>query len=182
MTRLFIALDLPDPVKDALGTLSSGIPGAKWVKRDQMHLTLRFIGEADEARFAAIKAALASVQAEPFQIRLKGVGQFPAKGKPRVVWAGVQAPPILTQLQRQIETTLLRQGLAPEEKPFSAHITLARFKLPPPAEPTRAFFARHANFQTDTIPVEAFILYSSILAPQGATYRREGMYRLVANE
>jgi 2'-5' RNA ligase len=178
MIRLFVAVDLPDEVKDGLGALCSGVSGAKWVRREQMHLTLRFIGDADDNQFEAIKAALGSISALTFAMRLEGVGQFPPKGKPRVLWVGVKAPPALAALQQTVNTSLDKLGLPPEDHPFSPHITLARLKTPPPPESTRQFFDRHAAFKTDAFPVESWILFSSQLMPQGSIYRQEAVYRL----
>jgi len=125
MHRLFVAIDLPDEVKNALGTLCSGLAGAKWVKREQMHLTLRFIGDVDDERFEAIKSELGSVKSAPFEMHLEGVGQFPVKGKPRVLWVGVKAHPALAELYGKVNNTLNGLDLPPEDYPFSPHITLA---------------------------------------------------------
>jgi len=176
--RLFTAIDLPEPVKNALTILCSGVPGAKWVKRDQMHLTLRFIGDVDEKQFTSIRDVLGGIQIAPFQIRLESVGQFPPKGAPRVLWVGVQAPDILGMLYQQIESALTSLGLEPENRPYSPHITLARLKTAPPPDAMRTFFSRHAQFQTGSIPVDSFILYSSTLTPNGSIYRKEAIYPL----
>jgi 2'-5' RNA ligase len=183
MHRLFIAIDLPDDVKTALGkiTSASGIDGAKWVKPPQMHLTLRFNGDVDDVQRTAIQSALAQIQAPAFETRLEGIGQFPPKGKPRVLWVGMNAPPALTNLHRQISAAITALGLPPEDHPFSPHITLARFKTPPHAESVRQFFAKHAAFKTEPFPVQFFILFSSILAPQGPTYHKEGVYPLAGD-
>jgi RNA 2',3'-cyclic 3'-phosphodiesterase len=178
MPRLFAAVDLPDDVKDKLTLLCSGMSGAKWVGRDQMHLTLHFIGEVDDTDFSAIKNALAEVRAASFEMRLTGAGQFPPKGQVRVLWVGVEAPPTLTDLQRKIEGALTAVGLPREDRPFSPHITLARLKTPPAPETIRQYLAQHATFSTEAIPVESFVLYSSRLAPSGATYHREGIFKL----
>ncbi|MEO8606856.1 MAG: RNA 2',3'-cyclic phosphodiesterase [Chloroflexota bacterium] len=178
MHRLFIAIDLPDDLKNDLGNLCSGIDGAKWVKREQMHLTLRFIGDVDDPGLESIKSALQKIQAASFDMHLEGIGQFPPKGNPRVLWVGLKSPPALNNLQRQINTSITSLGLPPEDHPFSPHITLARFKTPPHAESVRQFFAQHATFKSEPFPVQSFILFSSILAPQGPTYRKEGIYLL----
>ncbi len=178
MIRLFVAVDLPDAVKDQLGELCSGISGAKWVKREQMHLTLRFIGEVERAQAEAIRTSLSTIHSAPFTMTLEGVGQFPPKGKPRVLWVGLKAPAVLPQLQRQVEETLVALNLPPEDHPFSPHITLARFKMPPTPDSMRQFMTRHTDFHTDLIPVASFVLYSSVLAPQGPTYRHEAVYPL----
>lgn len=178
MRRLFIAIDLPPAVKDRLGVLCSGLPGAKWVRREQMHLTLRFIGDVDESGFGAIKSTLAQVQSPPLEMHLESVGQFPPKGKPRVLWVGVNATPILADLHQHITVTLDTLSLPPPDHPFSPHITLARFKTPPAPESIRPFFAQHAAFKTEPFAVTSFILFSSILTPQGSIYRHEAVYPL----
>lgn len=178
MIRLFVAVDLPDDIKDRLTTLCGGISGAKWVTRDQMHLTLRFIGEVDEKRFQAIRTLLNDIRGEPFDVTLKGVGQFPPRGPARVLWVGLDAPPALNTLQRKIEIALVGLGLEPEDRPFAAHITLARMKAPPLPEAMRQFMSKNASFETAPIRVNEFVLYSSFLKSEGPFYRREGVYPL----
>jgi 2'-5' RNA ligase len=178
MIRLFVAIDLPPSVKEQLVKICTGVTGAKWVKPTQMHLTLRFIGEVDEMAFDSIKQALAAVTASPFSMSLNGVGQFPPKGAARVLWVGLDAPATLFELQRRIETTLNQLGYPPEERPFAAHITLARLKSPPPPESIRQFLSQNANIHSEPIPVTQFILYSSVLAPGGPTYTAEAIYPL----
>lgn len=179
MPRLFVAIDLPDDVKSRLAELCKGVAGAKWVTTDQMHLTLRFIGETDEKQFQAIRTLMNSIRGEPFEIALKGVGQFPPKGAARVLWAGLDAPPALVMLHRKIELALTGLGLPPEEKPFSAHVTLGRLKTPPNPESIRQFMNKNAALQSPPIPVREFVLYSSFLRPEGPFYRHEGVYPLL---
>jgi 2'-5' RNA ligase len=176
--RLFIAIDLPLEVKAELGKLCSGISGAKWVKDDQMHLTLRFIGETGEQQFKQVRDALAGIEGASFEMSLESVGQFPERGSPRVLWVGLKAPNDLRQLQQTIETTLLNLDLDPQDKPFSPHITLARFKTPPAPESMRQYLRQHMEFRSTAIPVKSFILYSSLLQPHGPVYRCEGVYDL----
>lgn len=177
--RLFTAIELPDDVKDELAALR--VDGRR-TKRDQLHLTLRFIGDGLEAaQFAAIKRALAEVKAAPFTMQFRGVGQFPPPGKgqrpkpARVLWAGIDDNPALAALYQQVEAALGKAGLPPEDRPFSAHITLAR--LDPPKD-AATFLDAHRAFETRVIPVERFVLFSSVLAPQGATHRQEAVYAL----
>ncbi len=176
--RLFVAIDLPERVKDQLDDLCTGVSGARWVNREQMHLTLRFIGEVDTRQFEAIQTVLAGIRCPSFEMVLKGVGQFPPKGKPRVLWVGIAAPRPLHQLAGNVETVLRQAGIPPEERPFSPHITLARLKAPPPPEAVSQYFRRYGAFQTASITVERFRLMSSVLARTGATYKVEGEYQL----
>ena len=177
MLRLFIAIDLPASIKARLADLCSGLPDAKWVRHEQMHLTLHFIGDLDEDGFAAVKSALTDVITPPFEMHLEGMGQFPVKGKPRVLWVGLKAPSALFTLHQSIMTSLNLLGLPPDH-PFSPHITLARFKNPPPPETVCPYFDQHAAFKTEAFPVTDFILFSSTLTPHGSIYRREAVYPL----
>jgi len=174
--RLFTALALPDAVTDSLLALQGGVPGARWQTREQLHLTLRFIGEADGREAAAIDDALATVAAPAFTLELKGVGSFGGR-IPRDLWAGVRASEPLEHLQRKIESALQRLGLEPDGRKFTPHVTLARLKG------TRRgavvdFITDHALYSSTPFPVGAFILYSSKLTSDGAIYRAEKAYRL----
>src|SRR4051794_19826404 len=91
MQRLFVAVDLPEAIKTQLKALCVDLVGAKWVSHAQMHLTLRFIGDANDTQQAAIQTGLATIHATPFKLALQGIGQFPPKGKPRIVWVGLES-------------------------------------------------------------------------------------------
>jgi 2'-5' RNA ligase len=178
MVRLFVALDVPDSVKDALVALCADLPAARWSSRDQMHLTLRFIGEVEDSRLAVLDAALTALAHAPFLMQVAAVGCFPPRGAARVLWAGIQAGRALMLLQQAIETALQHTGLPPEPKPFSPHITLARFKTPPPPAALHTYLERHAAFSVPEWTVSAFHLYSSQLSAGGARYTRERSYPL----
>jgi len=130
MIRLFVALALPDAVADPIKLLQGGVPGARWMERDQLHLTLRFIGEVDGRDAAAIDDALSQVRAPRFTLELKGVGEFGGK-TPRALWAGVRVESEIVHLQRKVESALQRLGLEAEERKFKPHVTLARLRAAP---------------------------------------------------
>lgn len=174
--RLFVAIDLPETIKAQVETLHGGVQGVRWSPREQMHLTLRFIGEVEASRLEAIKDALHSVRFEPFSMALKGVGQFPAQGFPRVLWAGVEAGGALKRLARDVERAVQGIGIAPDRKPFSPHLTLTRFKYPPAAGELKRFYERNKRFATPEFTVDAFKLFSSVLSSQGAKYSIEAVF------
>ena len=178
MMRLFVAIDLPDTVKDRLTALQTDIPTARWVNRNQMHLTLFFIGDTDQ--IGTIKTALADVQTKAFPLTLAGVGRFPKRRRepPRVLWVGVNAEPALQDLHRQVTAALVSVGFKPEARPFSAHITLARLKTRDPLDQVDQFLDDHRALQIPPFSVSEFVLFSSILSPQGARYRREAVFSL----
>jgi 2'-5' RNA ligase len=177
MYRLFVAVDLPREAKEALLDICQGLPEARWVPPEQLHLTLRFIGDADDETFAAVKAALGGVKGTTFDLALEGVGHFPPGKRPRVLWVGMERNEPLMQLAQDVELALGTAGVPPDERPFSPHITLARFREPPAGGVAR-FEERHREFALPPFTVAAFYLYSSILGPKGATHTREATYPL----
>lgn len=176
MMRLFVALALPDAVQEGLVLLQGGVPGARWSTREQLHLTLRFIGEVDGRDAQAIDDALASIRNPRFTLELKGVGEFGGRN-PRALWAGVRDGTPVEHLQRKIESAVQRVGIPPEERRFSPHITLARLKGAP-RDRIITFLSTHALYASGPFEVNAFILYSSTLTPNGSLYRAERSYML----
>ncbi len=177
MPRLFIAVDIPESIKANLGTMAFGIPGAKWVAPEQLHLTVRFIGEVDGAIFRDIKNILDEVSMASFNLQLKGVGFFPPRGAPRVLWVGLEKNEPLLQLRKKIDTALMRLRIEPEGRKFSPHITLARLKKSP-VQKIANFLSGNGLFSQEPFLVEDFKLYSSILSPKGAYHKVERIYPL----
>ena len=177
MPRLFIAVDLPTDIQKNLESMSFGIPGAKWIDQQQIHLTVRFVGEVDGTTFLDIKAALEQVRLAPFSLALKGVGHFPPRGKPRVLWVGIEQSQPLQSLKKRIDITLAGVGLEPEGRKFSPHITLARLKNSP-IHKVANFLAGNGLFSQEPFEVKDFKLYSSTLTPKGAIHKVEKIYSL----
>src|SRR3569833_539857 len=111
--RLFTALSIPDRVAQSLMLVQGGVPGARWQVREQLHLTLSFIGEVDGRDAAAIDDALAGIRAPGFSLQLHGVGQFGEgrKSRAHALWAGCRANPALDHLQRKVDTAIRRVGV-----------------------------------------------------------------------
>ncbi|MFC1837673.1 RNA 2',3'-cyclic phosphodiesterase [Thermodesulfobacteriota bacterium] len=177
MYRLFIAIDLPETIKKNLEAMFFGIPGARWAALDQLHLTVRFIGEVDGALYHDIKKGLEPVSIAPFDLQLKGVGHFPPRGAPRVIWVGLEKSEPLQLLRNKIDTALVKVGVEPEGRKFSPHITLARLKNTPLNKVTN-FLAGNGLFRQDPFKVEDFMLYSSTLTRKGAIHSVERIYSL----
>lgn len=176
--RLFVAVDLPDPVKEQLAGLQRPIPTARWSSRQQMHLTLFFIGETE--RLADIRDALAQVRTAPFEMALSAVGRFPPQDRqpPRVLWAGVESSDGLRALHAQVTAALTGLGFQADDRPFNPHITLARLKTDRRLPELNAFLEDHRGLRTAAFPVTEFTLFSSQLLPKGALYRQEAVYPL----
>jgi 2'-5' RNA ligase len=174
--RLFVALAIPDAVAQGLMLIQTGVPGAHWSERAQLHLTLRFIGEVDGREAAEIDDALSTISAPRFALALKGTGEFGGK-RPRALWAGVSDPQPVIHLARKIETALQRIGQPAEERKFSPHVTLTRLRAAPLGKVIE-WLADHALYASAPFAVDEFILYSSTLTPNGSLYVPERTYPL----
>lgn len=178
MYRLFVAIDLPEQVKEAVaGIAGRELTGVRRVSRDQLHLTLRFIGDADELLFQATKRAMSEVRGVCFNLILKEVGHFPPGRHPRVLWVGMEDSGPLHELQREVELALNNVGIPREERGFSPHITIARLRETPLTE-VAALEEREHLFRAGPFPVAEFYLYSSTLTRDGATHKRLATYQL----
>jgi 2'-5' RNA ligase len=176
MNRLFVALSLPDQVATSLVWMQSGVPGARWQTREQLHLTLRFIGEVDGPDANAIDDALSGISAPAFEMQLKGVGEFGGNHS-HSLWVGVEPNDALLHVQKKVDTALQRVGQAGDRRKFTPHITLARLKGGQKGR-VMDWLTDHALFASVQFPVNAFILYSSLLTSDGSIYRAEKAYRL----
>lgn len=175
--RLFVAIDPPDGIRDQLSALCCGLPDARWTPPEQFHLTLCFIGEVDGSSFLDIREALAKIAFPAFSLRLHGVGFFPPRGQPRVVWAGVEKSEPLMALQRKIATRLFNLGYEPENRKFSPHITLARLQQTSAAKVGK-YLELHGLLGSPPFGVHQLLLYSSILGRKGASHVVERVYPL----
>ena len=147
------------------------------MQAEQMHLTLRFIGEVDGGVFRDIKEGLAGIKAPGFSLQVKGLGFFPPRKTPRVLWAGIAPVEEVSGLRNRIENVLVGMGLEPEGRKYSPHITLARLHDTPLARLGR-FLAGNSLFATQAFPVSEFHLYSSELTSKGAFHTIEASYPL----
>jgi 2'-5' RNA ligase len=176
MQRLFVALSLPDDVALSIAPLQTGVPGARWQSREQLHLSLRFIGEVDGRDAIAIHDALSTIDASGFSLALHGVGEFGGK-RPSALWAGVRPSEALMHLQRKIETALQRVGRPVDRQRYMPHVTLARLRGTQPGH-VMDYLTDHALYSSRPFTAGAFILYTSLLASAGSIYRAERAYRL----
>lgn len=177
MIRLFVAIDLPPSVRDRLAGMGGGVPNARWVPPEKMHLTLRFIGEVENGLAQDIDTALTKLHAPGFDIELDGVGFFGKASAARVLWAGVRRSEPLLRLQTKVEAALWDAGVPAEGRKFSPHVTLARMRRAPAAR-LQHFVADHAAFLSGPIPVDHITLYSSFRAASGPVYQAEAEYPL----
>ena len=181
--RLFVGLTLPGHIRDRLVSLKGGLPDARWVADENLHLSLRFIGEVTGGDGRDIDLALQSVTGARFDLTLAGLGTFERRRRVHSVWAKVQKnvekPRSLTTLRDRIESALVRTGLEPEHRKFTPHVTLARMKNGD-ARMAGLYMEIHAGFRAPTFTVERFTLFESHLSHGGAKYTVLADYPLQA--
>lgn len=180
MLRLFVAIAPPDPVRDRLAGLQGGVPGARWVDRENLHLTLRFVGEVDDHRARDLDAELSRIRTPAFDMALAGVDFFGTERKPVSLWAGVDAPPALTRLRDKVDRAAVAAGFQPDGRKFKPHVTLARLKQAP-RERLGRWLGDHGLFRTEPFRVDGFSLYRSDLTDNGPIYDELASYGLAAS-
>ena len=168
MHRLFVAIRPPAPIRRLLIAGMGGVSGARWQSEEQLHLTVRFIGEVDRHQASDVHAALGAVHLEPFEIALSGLGTFERRGRPEVIWAGAAPREPLAALHNKVDQALARAGIAPDGRAFHPHITLARLNRS--AGPVAGLIEDRGGLASPPFEVDAFALYESRLTPQGATH------------
>jgi 2'-5' RNA ligase len=173
--RLFIAVTPPEEIRDLVVKTYSEIDRARWVRKEQLHITLRFLGELEEERAAVVREALRTIAAPKLTLALERAGTFghPAK----VLWLGLAPEKEISALASEIERAVVQAGLTEADKPFAPHLTVARFKNSPPVK-VRAWLERHRAFETPPFSIEEFTLYHSKLSSSGAEHSPLETYRL----
>jgi 2'-5' RNA ligase len=176
MPRLFTGIELPASLADRLADLAVPLAGARWIEPQDMHITLRFAGDIDNATADDFHAALSGIDEPAFQISLAGFGAFGGQ-QPRSLWAGVAQNPWLDALSRANERAARSAGLAPEKHSFKPHVTLARLKGTRPEAVARVL-ERLGALATEPFPVERFVLFSSRPKVGGGPYVVEDAFEL----
>ena len=171
--RLFIAIDMPDSVTGLLAGMNPHLPGVRWLPADQIHLTVSFLGNVTAAAEETLREKLAAIRFTAFFTPVVGLGTFPTKGKPNVIWAGLgNGHPQLFHIYKKVQEAALGAGIEPDLRTWHPHITFARCRDVAPHE-IRPFLKEHAEFDAGMIRIDSFVLYSSIPGPLGSAYTRE---------
>ena len=175
--RLFTAIEIPTDVGLVLEWLRGGVPSARWIDRENYHLTLCFIGDVDTRHAADIDAALADIVRPGFSLQLEGVGVF-GGNRPRALWAGAGREPALFDLQGEVAWALTRVGARPEVRKFTPHVTLARLKG---GETSGAadWLSRQGDYRSARFGVSRFVLMSARPSRGGGPYVTERTYPLL---
>jgi RNA 2',3'-cyclic 3'-phosphodiesterase len=187
--RAFIAIDLPESIRASLGREQAAFRTAcspprpsgnshrdgeiRWTRPEAIHLTLKFLGPISGKQVGQITEALAELKSfERFPVEVKGFGFFPDARRPHVFWAGVEGPRALNLLVQQVEAAMETLGFTKDQRSFSPHLTLARFRTPRPHTSLQACIDERREFTLGRFEVSEFFLFESKLSPQGAEYRK----------
>ncbi|MDG6901891.1 MAG: RNA 2',3'-cyclic phosphodiesterase [Nitrososphaerota archaeon] len=181
--RAFVAIDLPDEVLGSLEAFQADLSATgadlKAVERQNLHFTVKFLGEISEAQAAEARSRLSLLEMKSADVDVKGVGAFPSVGRPRVVWAGV-APEhegLIGPIARNVVDALGDIGES-EERPFQAHITLGRVRSLRNVKELGELLRRNSGRPFGSVTLSEVKLKSSVLTPQGPIYRDVGVFRL----
>jgi 2'-5' RNA ligase len=180
MPRYFVAVPLPDEAKDRLVAVQPpAMAGMRLIDRDEMHLTLHFLGEVAAHDVESGCKALANIEKNAFAISFKGLGQFPPDGLATVLWAGVEANADLVELHKMVGTALAEAvGFRPEARAYTPHITLARINQPAPPGFVTDYLTENQGVTVSVVRIDRFSLYSSSFVDDVPRYQEEAMFWL----
>ena len=178
MHRLFVAIRPPEPIRDLLIDAMDDSPDFRWQEEEQLHITLRFIGEVDRPLANDLADALTRIRAEAFQLRISGIGRFEQRSS-GALWAADDPKPPLAALAAKVERMCQETGLQPERRAYHPHITLARWKGRRTRE-VQDFMERNAGLSSEPFDVTEFILFEIRLSRHGAQYEPVARYALGA--
>ena len=176
MPRLFTGLEIPPDIGQALSSLRGGLPGARWITPENYHLTLRFIGDVDDATAHEVASLLGRVKRGAFDLHMEGLTSFGGR-KPRAVVANVSPAQALLDVQAEQERLMQRIGLEPEGRKYTPHVTLARLRESSSRQ-VADYLAARGFFRTSPFRVERFVLYSARDSVGGGPYVVEASYPL----
>ena len=183
--RLFVAIEIPREIRNTLAVfmkeLRGTAPQAKWVHAENLHVTLKFLGETDPAQVSAVESALGAVRSpQPVRMEFRGLGFFPNEKRPRVFWVGMNASANLRSLAGDIDRTMHRLGFPLEDCPFTPHLTLARFNPPGLAPKLGLAATEHCTRGFGSFTSPKFHLIESKLKSTGAEYTTVQSFPFVA--
>ena len=188
--RLFVALEIPAAVRDNLAALIAELrelsarvadKRPRWVRPENLHVTLKFIGEVSPAKLEGIQGALSAIRSEaPVEITFRGLGFFPNEQHPRVLWAGLDSSANLPTLAGNIDVALETRGVERERRAFTPHLTLSRIEPPGLHEKLRATIQKNGEREFGSFQTREFHLIESKLKPSGAEYTTLASYPFTA--
>ena len=176
MMRLFVGIEIPETVRLRLSMVRGPLAGARWIESADMHITLRFVGDIDNAVADELAHFLAGIELDPFEVRIADLGAFGGRD-PRVLWAGVEGGEPLETLHRACERACRSAGLEAEPRSWHPHVTLARLRGAS-ADQVARFLGQSGRLETEPFTIERFVLYSAKPKVGGGPYVVEEAYWL----
>ena len=185
--RLFVALEVPEEVRRALAAFIERVRtvarGSRWVRAEGLHVTLKFIGEMPSEKVPDLQKELAHVHlSAAVDVRIRGGGFFPNERHPRIFWIGVEASPNLAELAGAVDANTKKLGVAPENRAYSPHVTLARFKSDDGLPQLRDAIRGLGPLEFGEMRATEFHLIRSELQPGGSRYTRLASFSFAGNE
>jgi 2'-5' RNA ligase len=180
MPRLFTGIEIPAEVREEIARLKVPLPGGRWAEPENLHLTLRFVGDLDKLQAREFADGLETIDVDAFELRLAGLGTF-GGNEPRSIWAGVEPSAPLEALARANDRAARTAGLPPDGRPFKPHVTLARLKYATPDEVARVL-QRIGAFRSKPFIVARFVLFSAKPKVGGGPYAIEEAFPLRGGE
>lgn len=177
MIRLFVGIEIPEELRRRMAAVEMPIDGARWVPEENLHITVRFIGEVPEDVAEDLADALQRIRAPAFAVSIAGAGHFESGRRVRTLWFGVERNESLTALYEKVESALVRAGQPPEGRRFKPHVTVARLKDVRPAA-IRNWLVANSMFRAVPFTVERFVLFSSHVGRNGSIYTPELVFPL----
>lgn len=184
--RCFIAIDMPEDIKrsisDFISKIDHKIKGIRWVLPENIHLTLKFLGELEDNQIKEVKKKISDISSNHsnFDINISKIGGFPTLKKPNILWIGIEESENLKALYDDIENSLLEIGFEKEDRKFSPHLTIGRVKDKRDIDSVIKAIASFQNFYFGTAKVNEILLMRSILKPSGAEYSKIEIFNLKA--
>ena len=166
--RLFFGLELPESLKSRLLSMQRPLEGARWHQPEQLHLTLKFLGNVKEFQLKAVQLAAMNIPIKPFNLALLGLGCFGEPERPKALWAGIEHSELLEELQSTLSRRMVPCGFQEEARRFQPHITLARISQP--SGSVQSLLKSYSDYSVGTMPVNFFSLFQSNLTPEGSVY------------
>jgi 2'-5' RNA ligase len=176
LIRTFIALELPGQLKQKLSEVQQmfmqRVSGVRWVRPEQIHLTLKFLGATARDKVPAVGSVLETVAGDggPFLFSVAGLGAFPNSRNPKVVWAGITTDDCLARFQQQLEEGLSSLGFGREDRPFAPHLTLGRVRDGRSRRELRELLEQHSQNELGSFSASRLIFFRSDLQPSGPVY------------
>ena len=177
MIRLFVGIEVPEELRRRMVLIQTGIERAKWAAEENLHLTLRFIGEISDDAAADAEEALSTIHTPPFPVTVDGAGHFESRKRVRALWLGIERSDALLNLRDRVDSALVRAGIEPERRKYKPHITIARLNNASPGS-VRGWLASNTMFRAVPVTVESFILFSSHLSRDKAIHTAEAKFPL----